>query len=107
VDVKATFWQGGQQIGVQGQAVELKEKITVQPLSSETNPRTQAELVQLGIALLIALLGLLAGATEQLQKLDFLAAAVAVFLLGFGADSIKNALAPARTDGSAGAKEAG
>ena len=100
-EVKATFWQGGQQITDPQGPVVLGQSITTQPLASEDSPRTQAELVQLGIALLIALLGLLAGATEQLQKLDFLAAAVAVFLLGFGADSIKNALAPARAEGAA------
>ena len=103
-EVKATFWQGGQQIADQQGPVVLGQPITTQPLPAEDSPRTQAEVVQLGIALLIALLGLLAGATEQLQKLDFLAAAVAVFLLGFGADSIKNALAPARAEGAAPAR---
>jgi hypothetical protein len=39
----------------------------------------------------------LAGAREQLAKLDLIPAAVALFLLGFGADSIKSALAPAKT----------
>jgi hypothetical protein len=34
--------------------------------------------------------GLIAGAKEQLLKLDLLPALVAVFMVGFGADQIKN-----------------
>jgi len=48
--------------------------------------------VRLAMALLIALLGLIAGAKEQLLKLDLLPALVAVFMVGFGADQIKNLL---------------
>ena len=48
----------------------------------------------MGIALVIALIGLLAGAREQLTKLDVIPAAIAVFLLGFGADTIKNLISP-------------
>jgi hypothetical protein len=60
----------------------------------EFGDRNTAEVVRLGIALIVALLGLLSGAREQLLKLDLIPAAVAVFLLGFGADSIKNLLVP-------------
>jgi hypothetical protein len=56
--------------------------------------RNLAEGVRLGIALVIALIGLLAGAREQLTKLDMIPAAIAVFLLGFGADTIKNLISP-------------
>ncbi|MEN3370434.1 MAG: hypothetical protein V7609_2577 [Verrucomicrobiota bacterium] len=56
--------------------------------------RNLAEGVRLAIVLVIALIGLLAGAREQLTKLDLVPAAVAVFLLGFGADTIKNLLSP-------------
>ena len=56
--------------------------------------RNLAEGVRLAIALVIALIGLLAGAREQLTKLDLIPAAIAVFLLGFGADTIKNLLTP-------------
>jgi hypothetical protein len=59
--------------------------------------RNLAEGVRLGIALVIALIGLLAGAREQLTKLDLIPAAVAVFLLGFGADTIKNLISPKQT----------
>jgi hypothetical protein len=48
--------------------------------------------VRLAVTLVIALFGLLAGAKEQLLKLDVLPALLAVFMLGFGADQIKNLL---------------
>lgn len=56
--------------------------------------RNSAELVRLSIAIFVALLGLLAGARDQLLKLDLIPAAIAIFLLGFGADVFKNAIAP-------------
>jgi len=95
--VKATFWYEGRQITYAGgKPVEIPQEIRAEGVPAEKQDRTRVELIQLAIALLIALLGLLAGAREQLQKLDFLAATVALFLLGFGADSIKAALAPAK-----------
>jgi len=42
--------------------------------------------------LFIALLGLIAGAKDQLLKLDVVPAMIAIFLIGFGADQIKNLL---------------
>jgi hypothetical protein len=48
--------------------------------------------VRLALTLVIALFGLLAGAKEQLLKLDVLPALLAVFMVGFGADQIKNLL---------------
>jgi hypothetical protein len=48
--------------------------------------------VRLAMTLVIALFGLLAGAKEQLLKLDVLPALLAVFMVGFGADQIKNLL---------------
>jgi hypothetical protein len=74
--------------------VVIDQKIQVEAVPQEKQDRTRAEIIQLAIVLLVALLGLLAGAREQLQKLDFLAAVVALFLLGFSADAIKTALAP-------------
>jgi hypothetical protein len=58
------------------------------------------DFLRLMLALVIALLGLLAGAKEQLLKLDVLPALVAIFLLGFGADQVKNLFTqkPAGTD---------
>jgi hypothetical protein len=48
---------------------------------------------RLALALLIAILALVGGAREQLMKLDILPGLVAVFLLGFGADTVKNLFA--------------
>jgi hypothetical protein len=50
------------------------------------------EAVRLLLALGLAVLGLIAGAKEQLLKLDVFPALVAIFLIGFGADQIKNLL---------------
>lgn len=58
------------------------------------------DFVRLALTLVIALFGLLAGAKEQLLKLDVLPALLAVFMIGFGADQIKNLLTqkPPATD---------
>jgi hypothetical protein len=47
------------------------------------------EATRLGIALLLALATLVAGAKEQLLKLDLFPALVAIFLIGFGANEVK------------------
>jgi hypothetical protein len=51
-----------------------------------------AELVRLVLALGLAVLGLVAGAKDQILKLDVVPALIAIFLLGVGADQIKNLL---------------
>ena len=57
--------------------------------------RAFAEGLRFLIAFGVALAGLEAGALDQLAKLDFLPATIAVIALGFGADSIKNLLTQA------------
>jgi len=54
--------------------------------------RAWTEGLKLASALLIAVFGLVAGARDQLLKLDVLPGLVAVFLVGFGADTIKSLL---------------
>ena len=54
--------------------------------------RTRTELLKLMAALLIAVFALVAGAREQFLKLDILPGLGAMFMLGFGADTIKNLL---------------
>ena len=71
------------------------KNITVRRTPRSPNPQLFAELVRFAITLFIALVGLVAGAQQQLQKLDLLPAMVAVFLIGFGADSVKNLLSQA------------
>jgi hypothetical protein len=48
------------------------------------------ETLRLLLALGIAVLALVAGAREQLLKLDVIPGLIGVFLLGFGADAVKN-----------------
>jgi hypothetical protein len=75
--------------------ISISRKVEVREAPKNTSAdRNLAEGVRLGIALVIALIGLLAGAREQLTKLDVIPAAIAVFLLGFGADTIKNLISP-------------
>jgi hypothetical protein len=52
--------------------------------------RGKIELVKLAIALVAAAIGLIAGARDQLLKLDAVPGLIAVFAAGFGADTIKN-----------------
>jgi hypothetical protein len=52
--------------------------------------RVRIEAIRLAVALGVAVLGLMAGAREQLLKLDVISGLTAVFLLGFGADTVKN-----------------
>jgi hypothetical protein len=52
--------------------------------------RSVVEAWRLAVALGIALIALVAGAREQLLKLDPVFGIIAVFLIGFGADSIKH-----------------
>lgn len=85
-----------------GKPVEDANKAALEPYrkvfdvfpstSHRFGTRTKVETVRLFCALLVALVALVAGARDQLLKLDILPGLVAVFLLGFGADSIKNLL---------------
>lgn len=52
--------------------------------------RAKIEAIRLAVALAVAVLGLIAGAREQLLKLDVFSGLVGVFLIGFGADTVKN-----------------
>lgn len=56
--------------------------------------RTKIEVTRLIVVLIVTVFGLMAGAKEEIAKLDFFAALTATFLLGFSADQIKNILLP-------------
>ena len=80
--------------GNQSASVEFRKKLTVRKASTTfSSQKWFAEGLRFGIAFFLALIGLIAGAQEQLAKLDVLPALIAVFLLGFGADTIKNIFA--------------
>ncbi|MGA2350673.1 MAG: hypothetical protein ABSF70_09600 [Terracidiphilus sp.] len=69
--------------------------LEIQPPKPHQATRAFAEAVRFLIAFGVALAGLEAGALDQLAKLDFFPATLAVVVLGFGADSIKNLLTQA------------
>ena len=54
--------------------------------------RTWVEGARAGVALLAPLLALVAGAREKVLQQDLFMAVVAIFLMGFTADAIKNLL---------------
>lgn len=56
--------------------------------------RTKVETSRLIIVLLVTVAGLLVGARDELAKLDLIPGLIAVFMVGFTADQIKNILAP-------------
>jgi hypothetical protein len=71
----------------------FSEDILVQETkSSFTKQERFAVGFSFAIAFFFALVGLISGAQDQLAKLDILPALIAVFLLGFGADTVKNIL---------------
>jgi len=72
-------------------AIQFTQKLSVrQTTSSFSKQYLLAGGLRFAIAFFIALVGLVGGARDQLAKLDVLPALIAVFLLGFGADTIKN-----------------
>lgn len=73
----------------------IEGSIELQASKRRRSARAFAEGVRFLIAFGVALAGLEAGALDQLSKLDFLPATIAVIGLGFGADSIKNLLTQA------------
>jgi hypothetical protein len=78
--------------GAKAGTVRPTDELLVRPRSAATRDRASLELIKLGATLSIAVFGLIAGAQEQLDKLDVIPGLVAIFLLGFGADTIKNLL---------------
>jgi hypothetical protein len=76
-----------------GEPLKKEMKFQIKAAQAEKiGARARLEGVRLGVALFGAIVALMAGAHEQLMKLDVFAGFIAVFLLGFGADTIKNLL---------------
>lgn len=93
--VRASFRKPDGELLMDGQSEKLviEEMVTVKPSAQEgLGDRSRTELVKLIAALFIAVFALVAGAKEELLKLDILPGLIAVFLVGFGADTIKNLL---------------
>jgi len=73
----------------------LTVKVSVAPQQDGTRRRWHrrlAEAIQVLVAILPALAGLVAGAKDQVLKLDLIPAALAILVMGFGSDQIKNKL---------------
>jgi len=90
-DVAVKFESEGS-IGVPPEKTQLPIHVGPAP-TSKIGGYTIVELLRLSIALFIAILGLLSGASEQVAKLDLIPALIAVFMIGFSADQIKNIFA--------------
>lgn len=67
----------------------LSRRVTLERTKDYVESRSMLALASLGITLLIVAFGLLAGAQERLQSLDWLSGTLAVLILGFGADTLK------------------
>jgi len=100
--VKATFLDGNGDVLVDpatNEPLTLEKPVTVFPNRPQPwfGDRARTELVKLVAALFIAVFALVSGAREQLMKLDILPGIIAVFTIGFGADTIKNLLTKSDT----------
>jgi hypothetical protein len=82
-----------------GKAVALISEITVMPsrLRTLVGERSVVEVSRLSVALLIAVFGLVAGAKDQLLKLDVLPGLAAVFVAGYGVDTLKNLMSTGKS----------
>ena len=84
----------GEPVRSQTAAVELHRNTDVQEsVDPRLGERARIEGVQLAIVVIVACCALLAGAMQQLAKLDFVPGLIAVCALGFSADQLKSAIA--------------
>jgi hypothetical protein len=81
-------------IGLRGDAVTktpISGKVRVAPrFAEQSSAENVLEGARLGLILVVAVVGLMATARQQIQSLTFLQAVGLVFGLGFAADSLKN-----------------
>jgi hypothetical protein len=69
--------------------LKISRSVTLDRTKDYVESRSVLALASLGITLFIVAFGLLAGAQEKLQALDWLSGTLAVLVLGFGADTLK------------------
>jgi hypothetical protein len=91
-NVKVTFTDVDKVEIKPAKAIELK--VSVLPQRAERNDHLAVELQRWAVGFFVALVGLFAGAKEKILSLDTAAAILAVFLIGFGVDFVKNMLPP-------------
>jgi len=81
----------GTHVADQTDTVKVTENVTAgSDNTARFGSRTRIEAVRFGIVLVATIVGLVGGARDQLMKLDVAAGIIAVFLIGFGADAVKN-----------------
>ncbi len=80
--VKASFPDLGKEVH--------SEPVRLEQTRAYVESRTILAVASLVITILIVAFGLLAGAQEKLQSLDWVSGVIAVLVLGFGADTLKN-----------------
>ena len=73
--------------------LQVPASVTIERTRSYVESRSMLALASLAITVLIVAIGLLTGAQERLQSLDWLSGALAVLALGFGADTVKTLIA--------------
>ena len=69
--------------------VRVLGKVTIERTKSYVESRTILAAASLAITVLVVAIGLLGGALEKLQALDWFSGVLAVVALGFGADTVK------------------
>ena len=85
--------QDGSVVADRTETVTVTGDVTVgSDTTSMFGNRTKIEAMRFGIVLVATIVGLIGGARDQLMKLDVVAGLIAVFLVGFGADAVKNIL---------------
>jgi hypothetical protein len=81
----------GKMVQMNDSDIILGKTIPLQPRRNKRlGDRAKIEMLRLFVVLIVAVFALVAGAKEQLLKLDLLGGLIAVFLIGFGADTVKN-----------------
>jgi hypothetical protein len=69
--------------------LKISRSVTLDRTKDYVESRSILAFASLGITLFLVAFGLLAGAQEKLQSLDWLSGTLAVLVLGFGADTLK------------------
>ena len=91
VSVKFLDAKGKPVTDTNGNEIKIEKPVNVQPqVADRFGRRARVEAARLGIGLLVAVVALAAGAKEQLLKLEILPGLLAVFVIGFAADTVKN-----------------
>ena len=70
--------------------VSGKFKVSLSTLQNWVSERTRAEVGRLAIALVVAVFALVAGVKDQLAKLDVPPGLIAIFVVGYGVDVLRN-----------------